>query len=148
MLGPPKKRELDRSVLVSLERLVPPDHFYRHLDLSFVRDWGKDRYAAAGRPSIDPVIFFRFRLIMFFEGMRSERQGVEHAALNLAQCWYLGYHLDELLPDRSSLIKIRQRVGLETFRSFFKHIVDLCQDAGLIWGKEVLADATKVQANS
>lgn len=152
MLGPPKERALDRSVLVSLDRLVPSDHFYRHLDvtldLSFVRDWIKDRYAAGGRPSIDPVVFFRFQLVMFFEGMRSERQLVEQAALNLAHRWYLGYHLDEPLPDRSSLVKIRQRLGLEIFRRFFEHIVDLCEEAGLVWGKELLADATKVQANA
>lgn len=50
MLGPPKHRDLDRSVVVLLECLVPPDHFYRHLeaalDLSFVRDSVKDCYAA------------------------------------------------------------------------------------------------------
>ncbi len=42
MLGPPKSRDLDRPVLISLESVVPPGHFYRHLhrtlDLSFVRD--------------------------------------------------------------------------------------------------------------
>ncbi len=29
MLGPPKSRDLDRSVLISVEMLVPKDHFYR-----------------------------------------------------------------------------------------------------------------------
>src|SRR6266567_1045933 len=152
MLGPLKQRELDRSVLVSLERLVPAGHFYRHLDatldLSFVRDWVADLYASGGRPSIDPVVFFRFQLVMFFEGIRSERKLMEDAQLNLAHRWYLGYHLDEPLPDRSSLIKIRQRLGLAIFRRFFEHILDLCDEAGLIWGKEVLADATKIQANA
>src|SRR4028118_423596 len=32
MLGPPKLRLLDQPVTVSLEELVPADHFYRHLD--------------------------------------------------------------------------------------------------------------------
>ena len=27
-----------------------------------------------GRPSIDPVVFFKLQLVMFFEGIRSERQ--------------------------------------------------------------------------
>jgi hypothetical protein len=70
MLGPPKARDLDRAVLVSLERLVPQDHFYRHLDrvfdLAFVRDLVRDTYAPRGRPSIDPVVFFRLQLILFF----------------------------------------------------------------------------------
>jgi hypothetical protein len=60
MLGPPKARHVDRPVLASLETLVPPEHFYRHLearlDLSFVRALAQDRYAATGRPSIDPVV--------------------------------------------------------------------------------------------
>ena len=63
---------------VALEELVPPDHFYRHLertlDLGFVRELVRDAYADAGRPSIDPVIFFKLQLILFFEGIRSERQ--------------------------------------------------------------------------
>jgi transposase len=63
---------------VSLEDLVPADDFYRHLDrsldLGFVRDLVRDAYADTGRPSIDPVVFFRLQLIMFFEGLRSERQ--------------------------------------------------------------------------
>ena len=152
MLGPSKHRDLDRPAVVSLERLVPADHFYRHLDaaldLSFVRSWVAECYADRGRPSIDPVVFFRFHLIMFFEGIRSERQLVELASLNLAHRWYLGYHLDEPLPDRSSLVKIRQRLGLAVFRRFFEHVVDLCAEAGLIWGREVLADATRVPGNA
>ena len=152
MLGPAKRRTLHRPVLISLEQCVPPDHFYRQLDvaldLSFVRDWVADCYADRGRPSIDPVVFFRFHLIMFFEGIRSERKLVELASLNLAHRWYLGYHLDEPLPERSSLVKIRQRLGLKVFRRFFEHIVDLCDNAGLIWGKEVLADATRVPGNA
>ena len=78
MLGPPKARRVNRPVLASLEALVPPDNFYRHLarvlDLSFVRDLVRDRYATGGRPSLDPVVFFQLQLILFFEGLRSERQ--------------------------------------------------------------------------
>jgi DDE family transposase/transposase-like protein DUF772 len=85
---------------------------------------------------------------MFFEGIRSERKLVETANLNLALRWYLGYNLDEPLPDRTSLIKIRQRLGLDIFRRFFEHIVDLCVEAGMVWGGELLADATKVRANA
>ena len=103
MLGPAKSRRLDAPIAVSLEDLVPRDNFYRHLeaklDLSFVRDWARELYAGRGRPSIDPVVFFKLHLIMFFEGIRSERQLIATASLNLAHRWYLGYALDEpLLP--------------------------------------------------
>jgi hypothetical protein len=62
---------------ISLDELVPADHFYRYLDrvldLSFVRDLVQDYYAPCGRPSVDPMVFFKLQLVMFFEGVRSER---------------------------------------------------------------------------
>jgi transposase len=152
MLGPPKTRDLDRPVLSSMEALVPQDHFYRHLDaqldLSFVRDWVKDYYAEVGRPSVDPVVFFKLQLVLYLEGLRSERQLMRLAADRLSVRWYLGYGLDEPLPDHSTLTRIRERYGLEVFRRFFEAIVQRCVDAGLVWGKELYFDATKVQANA
>jgi transposase len=134
MLGPAKPRNLNRSVLVSLESLVPHSHFYRlldsSLDLSFVREWCADRYAPVGRPSIDPVVFFKLQLVMFFEGIRSERQLVEMASLNLAHRWYLGYNFDELLPDHSSLTRIRQRLGVDVFRRFHA-----CREEQKAWAR-------------
>ena len=54
-----KERALAPLAAVSLDGLVPADHFYRHLeralDLAFVRDLVRDRYAPGGRPSIDPI---------------------------------------------------------------------------------------------
>ena len=138
---------------LSLENLVPADNFYRQLeaklDLTFVTDLVQDCYAyRMGRPSIDPVVFFKLQLIMFFEGIRSERQLMAMVNLNLAHRWYLGYDLDESVPDHSSLSKIRTRYGLEVFQRFFEKIVELCIDAGLVWGKEFYLDGTKVQGNA
>src|SRR5262249_32280315 len=131
MLGPPKPRRLDPPIAVSLEDLVPQHHFSRHLeatlDLSFVRDWARELYAERGRSSIDPVVFFKLQLVMFSEGIGSERQLIETASLNLAHRWYLGYALDEALPDHSSLTRIRQRLEIEIFERFFEQVVDLCR---------------------
>src|SRR2546427_11843961 len=86
-----------RSVSVSLEELVPQDHFYRHLqkvlDLSCVHDLVRGCYAAAVRPSIDPVVFFKLQLEMFFEDIRSERLFMRQVADRLIIRWYLGYDL-------------------------------------------------------
>jgi transposase len=137
---------------VSLEDLVPADHFYRHLDhtldLTFVRDLVRDLYSAFGRPSIDPVVFFKLQLVMFFEGMRSERQLERVGADRLSVRWYLGYDLHEPLPDHSSLTRIRERYGIAIFRRFFEAIVERCHQAGLVWGKELYADGTLVEANA
>ena len=63
---------------ISLEDLVPEDSFYRRLeeklDLSSARELVEDLYAASGRPSVDPEVFFRLQLLMFYEGIHSERE--------------------------------------------------------------------------
>ncbi len=116
-----KQRSFAPLINVSLEDLVPADHFYRHLDRTlFVHE----TYAVGGRPSIDPIVFFKLQLVMFFEGIRSERQLMWHAADRLSVHWYLGYDLDEPLPDHSSLTRLRNRYGVEMFHRFFDAIVD------------------------
>jgi transposase len=137
---------------ISLEELVPEDHFYRRLetrlDLSFVRELVEPLYAQGGRPSVDPVVFFKLQLVMFFEDIRSERLLMRVVADRLSVRWYLGYDLHETLPDHSSLTRIRERFGLEVFRRFFERIVEECFAAGLVWGEELFFDATKVEANA
>ncbi len=89
-----KQRHFAPHIHVSLEELVPQDHFYRHLDqtldLSFVREFVQETYAGGGRPSIDPIVFFKLQLVMFFEGIRSERLLMRHAADRLSVRWFLG----------------------------------------------------------
>src|SRR5215211_3053598 len=147
-----KARDFGPLPPVSLDALVPPDHFYQHLertlDLGFVRGLVGTTYADNGRPSIDPVVFFKMQLVMFFEGIRSERQLLQVVADRLSLRWYLGYDLSERLPDHSSLTRIRERYGLDIFRRFFAVIVEQCRSAGLVWGRELYVDATKVEANA
>jgi hypothetical protein len=48
-----KEQQFAPLITVSLEDLVPPDHFYRHLertlDLSFVREFVQETYTGEGR---------------------------------------------------------------------------------------------------
>jgi transposase len=89
-----KERSFAPLINVSVEELVPQDHFYRHLertlDLSFVREFVQETYAGIRRPSIDLVVFFKLQLIMFFENIRSERLLMRLVADRLSVRWYLG----------------------------------------------------------
>ena len=147
-----KMRHFSPLPNLSLEELVPKDNFYRRLDamldLSFVRELVRECYACSGRPSVDPVVFFRLQLVMFFENIRSERQLMEVAADRLSIRWFLGYDLDEPLPDHSSLTRIRERYGLQIFKGFFEEIVEMCVEAGLVRGTELFFDATRVEADT
>ncbi len=88
---------------ISLKDLVPEDNFYRQveqrLDLSFVRELVTEFYSNIGRASIDPVVFFKLQLIAFFEGIRSERQLMRAVNLNMAHRSFIGYDLNESVPD-------------------------------------------------
>jgi transposase len=148
-----KEKHFKQHPTLYLEDLVPQDNFYRDveakLNLSFVRELVKDKYCWwNGRPSIDPVVFFKLQLIMFFEGIRSERQLMTMTAMRLDHLWYIGYDFDEAVPNHSSLSDIRDRYGFEVFQKFFEHIVELCIEAGLVWGEELYFDGTKVRANA
>jgi transposase len=137
---------------VSLEDLVPKENFYRRLegalDLSFVRALVCPLYARGGRPSVDPVVFFKLQLVLFFEGLRSKRELMRVAADRLSVRWYLGYDLHEPLPDHSNLTRTRERFGLCVFRRFFERIVEECVEAGLVQGDELFFDSTKVEGNA
>jgi transposase len=137
---------------LSLEDLVPDDHFYRHLearlDLSFVREMVAPLCAKDGRPSVDPLVFFKLQIVLFCEDLRSERQLMAVVADRLSIRWYLGYDLHEPLPDRSTLTRIRERYSLSVFRTFFERIVQECVDSGLVWGEELFFDSTAVEANA
>jgi transposase len=90
-----KARRFTPVNAISLDELVPADHFDRHLDrvldLNFVRELVRECYVAGvGRPSVDPVVFFRLQLVMFFEGIRSERQLLRLAADRLSFEYRLG----------------------------------------------------------
>src|SRR5215469_3254220 len=56
----------------------------------------------------------------FLKGCVSPRQLMRQAADSLSIRWYLGYQLDESLPDHSSLTRIRTRYAIEVFRRFFE----------------------------
>ena len=120
MLGPAKPRRLDEPIAVSLEDLVPADHFYRHLeaklDLGFVRDWTRELYAERG-PALASTRSSSSSCSWSCSSRASAPSGklIETASLNLAHRWYLGYALDEdaarpLQPDPHPAAPGRRRL--------------------------------------
>lgn len=73
---------------------------------------------------------------------------MEQIQVNLAYRWFLGYDLDEDIPDHSVLSKARVRFGMEVLEAFFSRTVDLCQQAGLVRGKAAFVDSTLMRANA
>ena len=111
---------------LSLDRLVPEDHLLRQMseaiDFSFVYPLARSYYSYTGQPSVDPVVLFKTLLVGYLYGVTSERRLMREIQVNMAYRWFLGYDLDETIPDHSVLSKARARFGMEVLEDFFKHL--------------------------
>jgi transposase len=136
-----------------LYRHIPKGHFYEQLDeildLSFIAALTAPLYAPKlGRPSLDPVVFFKCMLLGFFEGIVYDTELAYRIADSLTLRRFLGYSLEEPTPDESTLRKTRQRMPEETFQAVFSRVLDQCQEKGLLKGRAVGTDSTQVDANA
>ncbi|CAB5164860.1 hypothetical protein D3OALGB2SA_5677, partial [Olavius algarvensis associated proteobacterium Delta 3] len=61
---------------------------------------------------------------------------------------FLGYDLDDDIPDHSVLSKARARWGTNAFQGFFERIVIQCADAGLVQGRKLFMDSSDIQADA
>jgi transposase len=142
----------DLFVASPLRELVPDDHILKRvdaiLDLSWLHEAVRECYCQDnGRPSIDPEAALRLMLAGFFQGIVHDRKLMREAQVNLAIRWFTGYRLDESLPERSSLTRIRQRWGADLFRRIFERTVAQCVAAGLVSADTVHIDATLIRAD-
>ena len=100
------KRETEQRQAIEMlcvDMLVPPDHLLRKIDaaVDFTRiyDLVEDLYCEDnGRPSCDPVVLFKLVLIQHLFGIRSLRQTLRNAEVNVAYRWFLGYTMSQRLP--------------------------------------------------
>lgn len=142
----------EMTLLLPLEQLIPDDYPLKRLngvlDLRFVHEAVRDRYCQTnGRASIDPEVVLRIFLLQAITGIRSLRQLMREISLHVGYRWFLGYRLDEALPDHSTLSKALDRFGDALFDELFSRSIAACQKSGLIEGKLLHVDATTIRAD-
>lgn len=93
----------DKFILYTVEQLVPQDHLVRKLEDAI--DWNvfydkvAHLYSTAGRPSIDPVVMIKMIVINKVFGLNSMRKTCRELEVNLAYRWFIGYDIDEKIPE-------------------------------------------------
>ena len=153
MLKRAESKQMKMS-FVTLEELMPQEHFLRDLDrlvdFDFIYDKVADFYSNTGRPSIDPVVLIKMLLIGYIYGIDSERRLEQEITVNIAYRWFLGIDLDERVPDHSTISQLRRRKfdGTTVFRDIFDEVVCKCIETGLVDGKLLLTDSTRIRANA
>jgi transposase len=152
MMGQHAKQNELWSEPVNLARRIPADHPLRKLKetvkLDFVREEVAGSYGRKGNVSVDPVIVMKMMLLLFWDNVRSERELMRIIPLRIDYLWFLGYSLEDEIPNHSVLSKARRRWGAEVFARLFRQSVAQCLEAGLIEGSKLHTDSSLVRANA
>jgi transposase len=101
-----------------------------------------------GRPSLAPGKYFRLLLIGYFEGIDSERGIAWRCSDSLSLRAFVGYALDEISTEHSTISRTRRLIDLETHREVFQWVLKVLADYDLVSGKTVGIDATTLEANA
>jgi transposase len=101
-----------------------------------------------GRPSLEPGKYFRLLLIGYFEGIDSERGIAWRCSDSLSLRSFVGYRLDELSTEHSTISRTRRLIDLETHQQVFQWVLKVLADYDLVSGKTVGIDATTLEANA
>jgi len=137
---------------LNLDQRVRKDHILRkvntYIDFDFIYNEVKDRYGIKGNVSVPPPVILKMLLLLIFYNVRSERELASTIPERLDWLWFLGYDLDDEIPNHSVLSKARNRWGVDAFKTFFERIVWQCVQAGLIDGSKLFMDSSMVQADA
>lgn len=136
--------DLDRRVRAS----NPLRQVAAAIDFSFVRYEVAHSYGHNGNVSVDPVVILKMMFLLFYDNVSSERQLMSIIPERLDYLWFLGYGLNDDIPDHSVLSKARARWGSEVFEKLFVRTVAACVHAGLVDGTKIHMDGSLIKANA
>ena len=151
-----ERREKQQQMnLVTMEQMVPEDHFLRKVDrivdFSFIHDLCAPLYSADnGRPAIDPEVLFRMLFVGYLYGIKSERRLEEEINYNIAYKWFCGLELTEKAPDATTISQNRRRRFRENniAEQIFNEILRQCIVKGLVGGEILYTDSTHIKAKA
>ena len=151
------KKEAEQRQAVEMlctDMLVPREHLLRKIDaaVNFARIYElvEDLYCEDnGRPSCDPVVLFKLVLIQHLFGIRSLRQTMRDAEVNVAYRWFLGYSMSQQLPHFATIsYAFRHRFTAEVIEGAFRWILEEVARAGYLSAEVVFVDGTHIKANA
>src|SRR5260370_5005774 len=90
----------------------------------------------------------KMMLLLFLDNVRSERELMRIIPERLDYMWFLGYGLDDRVPNHSVLSKARKRRGQEVFGALLSRVVAHCARAGLVEGTKIQAHSNLLEANA
>jgi transposase len=152
MMGQQDQQKELFSYNVDLDRRVRADNPLRRIaakiDFSFARAEVEHTYGHNGNVSVDPAVILKMMFLLFLDDIASERQLMEIIPERLDYLWFLGYGLNDAVPNHSVLSKARTRWGTQVFEELFLRTVSACVAAGLVDGKKLHVDGSLIAADA
>lgn len=147
-------RKFDQMIFYTIEQLVPEDHLVRKLedaiDWSFIYGKVHHLYSTNGRPSIDPVVLVKMIVIDKVFGINSMRKTCKELEVNLAYRWFIGYDIEEKIPNYSTWSQnyIRRYGESDLFSQFFEAVLEEVINNGFLDLTTVFGDSTHMKASA
>ena len=136
----------------NLDKRIRKDHILRRIadriDFDFIYNEVKGAYGTKGNVSVPPPVILKIMLLLALYNVRSERELISTIPERLDWLWFLGYDLEDEIPNHSVLSKARARWGVKAFKAFFERIVWQCVKAGLVDGSKLFVDASLIDADA
>ncbi|MCH6255885.1 IS1182 family transposase [Puniceicoccaceae bacterium K14] len=152
MMGKHEKQKNLFSYGIDLDKRIRKNNPLRKVlevvDFSFVREEVKDKYGSNGHVGLDPEVILKLMFLLFWDNIKSERELVRILSERLDYLWFIGYGIDDEIPDHSVLSKARRRWGQEVFESMFVRSVAQCVEAGMVGKSKMHVDGSLVAANA
>ena len=97
----------------NLNQRIPKNHILRKIsnmvEFDFVYKEVKDKYGYNGNISVPPPVILKLMFLLIFYNVRSERELMSTLPFRLDWLWFLGYDIDDEIPNHSVLSKARTR---------------------------------------
>lgn len=149
-----EQKERQSVEMLCTDMLVPKDHLLRKIDaaVNFDRIYDMVEYLYCndnGRPSVDPVVLFKLVLIQHLYGIRSLRQTVKDAEVNVAYRWFIGYTMAQPIPHFATIsYAFATRFPSDVIEQVFAWILEEANKAGYLDPSVVFTDGTHIKANA
>ena len=148
------KNHRDERVSVSVEELVPQDHFLRAIEATISFDFIEEKLRPYycennGRPSIHPIVLFKMMFIGYFTAFVLSVNWKRRLKRILPTVGFrvfsIGYY-----SDHSTISWNRRTRFIHTniFEEIFDEIVRQATEHRMVGGRALMTDSTHIKANA
>ncbi len=133
------------------ENFLPKEHelleIKENVDFSFIEKKVKNLYSKEmGRPSHPPKVMFKILFLEFYYNL-SDVGVIKQLRFNVLFRYFTDLKAEDPIPDDTSLVVFRKRLGEERFEKIFDNFVIQCQEKGLLKERLKIIDATHIIAD-